>query len=192
MLKHIIIIALLIISHAFGAESSHGGSWIEDWLYPDTGLFFWAVITFFIVFVILRWQAWGPLMAALDAREQQIKESLNKAEKIIEDQEKNAQENETILNKAREEAKNIVFQAKEAGDQLKQKFENEGQAKYKELVANASEQINTEKQNALNDIRKMVVDIAFDASEKIIKRNLNSEDNKKIIDETVNRFQNKN
>ena len=38
----------------------------------------------------------------------------------------------------------------------------------------------------------MVVDIAFDASEKIIKRNLNSEDNKKIIDETVDRFQNKN
>ena len=75
MLKHIIIIALFIISHAFGAESSHGGSWIEDWLYPDTGLFFWAVITFFIVFVILRWKAWGPLMAALDAREQQIKES---------------------------------------------------------------------------------------------------------------------
>ena len=192
MLKHIIIIVLLIISNALGAGSSHGGSWIEDWLYPDTGLFFWAVITFFIVFVILRWKAWGPLMTALDAREQQIKESLNKAEKIIEDQEKSAQDNEAILNKAREEAKNIVLQAKEAGDQLKQKFENEGQAKYEELVANASEQINTEKQNALNDIRKMVVDIAFDASEKIIKRNLNSEDNKKIIDETVDRFQNKN
>ena len=77
MLKHIIITALLIISNAFGAGSSHGGSWIEDWLYPDTGLFFWAVITFFIVFVILKWKAWGPLMAALDAREQQIKESVN-------------------------------------------------------------------------------------------------------------------
>ena len=115
-----------------------------------------------------------------------------KAEKIIEDQEKSAQDNEAILNKAREEAKNIVLQAKEAGDQLKQKFENEGQAKYEELVANASDQIQTEKQNALNDIRKMVVDIAFDASEKIIKRNLNSEDNKKIIDETISSFQKKN
>ena len=38
----------------------------------------------------------------------------------------------------------------------------------------------------------MVAEIALEASEKIIKRNLNSEDNKKIIDETVNSFQEKN
>ena len=38
----------------------------------------------------------------------------------------------------------------------------------------------------------MVTSIALDASEKIIKRNLNNEDNKKIIDETVKSFQQKN
>jgi F0F1-type ATP synthase membrane subunit b/b' len=38
----------------------------------------------------------------------------------------------------------------------------------------------------------MVVDIALSASEKIVKRNLNSEDNKKIIDEAVNSFQENN
>ena len=38
----------------------------------------------------------------------------------------------------------------------------------------------------------MVTEIALNASEKIIKRNLNSEDNKKIIDETVSSFQKNN
>ena len=185
------LIALsLSISLLFSGGS--GGSWIEDWLYPDTGLFFWAIITFFIVFVILRWKAWGPLMDVLDAREKQIQESLNKAEKMIQEQESSAQENEAILVQAREEAKNVVTQAKEAGEQLKHKFEEDGRAKYEELVQNASEQINAEKQKALNDIKNMVAEIALEASEKIIKRNLNSEDNKKIIDETVNSFQEKN
>ena len=93
---------------------------------------------------------------------------------------------------AREEAKNIVTQAKEAGDKLKHKFEEDGRTKYEELVGNASEQIHAEKQKALNDIKNMVAKIALDASEKIIKRNLDSEDNKKIIDETVRSFQEKN
>ena len=38
----------------------------------------------------------------------------------------------------------------------------------------------------------MVVEIALDASEKIIKRNLNNEDNKNIIEKTVKSFQEKN
>lgn len=185
-----ILFFLFLTSCLFSGGS--GGSWIEDWLYPDTGLFFWSVITFLIVFVILRWKAWGPLMDTLDAREKQIQESLNKAEKIIEDQEKSAQNNETILNKAREEAKNIVIKAKEAGNNLKSKLEEDGRTKCDELLSNATDQINAEKQKALNDIKKMVVDIALGASEKIVKRNLNSEDNKKIIDEAVNSFQENN
>ncbi len=189
MLKQLIVL-LVSINLLFCGGA--GGSWIEDWLYPDTGLFFWAVITFLIVFVILRWKAWGPLMETLDAREKQIKESLNKAEKMIQEQENSAQENEAILNKARQEAQNIVAQAKETGDKLKQKFENDGRTKYQELVDNASEQINAEKQKAISDIKTMVSEIALAASEKIIKRNLNSEDNKKIIDETVNSFQENN
>ena len=38
----------------------------------------------------------------------------------------------------------------------------------------------------------MVVEIAINASEKVIKRNLNNEDNKKIIQNTVDSFNQKN
>ena len=38
----------------------------------------------------------------------------------------------------------------------------------------------------------MVAEIALNASEKIIKRNLNDDDNKQIIEETVAKFQEKN
>ena len=50
-------------------------------------------------------------MQVLDERETQIKDSLNKAEQIILDQEKSAQENELILNQAREEAKGDCFKS---------------------------------------------------------------------------------
>ena len=189
MYKHLIVLSTSI-GLLFSGGS--GGSWIEDWLYPDTGLFFWAVITFIIVFVVLRWKAWGPLMDTLEAREQQIQESLNKAEKIIKDQEKSAQDNEVILNEARQEAKSIIAQAKDAGEKLKLSLEENGRTKYDELLSNATEEINAQKQKALGEIKNMVSEIALNASEKIIKRNLNNDDNKKIIDETVEKFQEKN
>ena len=41
---------------------------------------------------------------------------------------------------------------------------------------------------ALGEIKNTVVDIALKASEKVIKRNLNNEDNKKMIEQTVKEF----
>ncbi len=97
-----------------------------------------------------------------------------------------------ILNKAREEAKGIVAQAKEAGSKLKTKMEEDGRNKYDELLANATNEIESEKNKALNDIKKMVVEVAIEASEKIVKRNLNTDDNKRMIEETVDSFKQKN
>ncbi len=186
-----IILSSITLSYLLPA-GGHGGSWLEDWLYPETGLFWWAVVTFLLVFIVLRWKAWGPLMEALEQREKQINESLNKAEQIVKEQEKSAQDNEAILTKAREEAQGIIAQAKDAGDKLKSKLEQDGQEKYESMLENAKNQIDAEKQKALSDIKNMVVDIAISASEKIVKRNLNDDDNKKMIEETVEQFQQKN
>jgi len=154
-----------------------GGSWINDWLMPNTGLTLWTIVTFLLLLLILRWKAWGPLMDALDARSKQIEESLSKAEK-----------NEAILQKARKEAQKIVTKAREAGDKLKHKLETDGKDQYDNMLGKAKDQINAEKQKAMNEIKSTVVDIAIQASEKVIKRNLNNEDNKKMIEQTVDEF----
>ena len=179
-------IFLCFINLSFAAD------WFSEWFLPDPGLFIWTVITFLIVLGILKWKAWGPLLDALDEREKRIEESLNQAEKIIEDQAQNAKDNEKILVQAREEANQIITDAKEAGENLKNKLSEEGQEKYDALISNAKTDIESAKDRALNDIKTMVVEIALDASEKIIKRNLNNEDNKNIIEKTVKSFQEKN
>ena len=56
------------------------------------------------------------------------------------------------------------------------------------MLEKAKEQINAEKQKALSEIKTTVVDIALKASEKVIKRNLDNEDNKKMIEQTVEKF----
>ena len=166
--------------------------WFNEWFLPDPGLFIWTVITFLIVLIILRWKAWGPLMETLDSRARQIEESLSKAEKQAAEAEQLAEKNEKILNNARKEAQEIVSKARDAGDKLKIKLESDGKIQYDAMLEKAKEHINSEKQKALNDIKNTVVDVAIKASEKIIKRNLSSEDNKKMIEDTVDEFKHTN
>ena len=167
---------------------SFAADWLEAWLLPDPGLFIWTVITFLIVLAILRWKAWKPLMDTLDARAKQIEDSLSKAEKVTADAEQQAEKNEEILNQARKEAQEIVSKAREAGDGLKQKLELDGKEQYENMLEKAKDQIDSEKQKALSEIKNTVVDIALKASEKVIKRNLNNDDNKKMIEQTVEEF----
>ena len=86
------------------------------------------------------------------------------------------------------DAQEIVTKARAAGDKLKQKLETDGKEQYDRMLKKAKEQIDTEKQQALSEIKNTVVDIALEASEKVIKRKLNKEDNKKMIEETVDEF----
>ena len=191
-IRNTFYLILIGISFAGSPPDSGGGGWLDKWLTVDIGLLLWTIVTFLVLLFILRWKAWGPLMNALDARAQQIEESLNQAERIIEDQAQSAKDNEQILDKAREEASQIIAEAKDAGENLKNKLSEEGQEKYEALIANAKTDIESAKDQALNDIKTMVVEIALEASEKIIKRNLNNEDNKNIIEKTVKSFQEKN
>jgi len=165
-----------------------GGSWINDWLMPNTGLTLWTIATFLVLLTVLKLKAWKPLMDALEARAQQIEESLSKAEKVTAEAEQQAEKNEEILQSARKEAQDIVAQAREAGDKLKQKLEADGKNQYDNMLNKAQEQIDAEKQKALSEIKNTVVEIALQASEKVIKRNLTDADNKKMIEETVDEF----
>ena len=179
-------IYITIFNNLFAGEG--GGNWINDWLMPNTGLTLWTIATFLVLLFVLKWKAWGPLMDALDARAKQIEESLSKAEKVTAEAEVQAEKNEKVLQEARNEAQDIVSKAREAGDKLKQKLEADGKEQYDNMLNKAKEQIDTEKQKALNEIKSTVVDIALEASEKVIKRNLNNDDNKKMIEETVDEF----
>ena len=179
---------LLFINLLSAESGDHSGGWLDKWLTVDTGLLYWTILTFFVLLFILRWKAWGPLMDAMDVRAKKISESLAKAEKVTAEAELQVKKNEEILTNARKEAQDIISKAREAGDKLKQKLEADGKEQYNNMLENAKSDIDAEKQKALGEIKNTVVDIAIKASEKVIKRNLNEDDNKKMVEDAVDEF----
>ena len=191
ILSRLTISAISFCSVVLASESSsqgntaHEGGWMEKWLSFDPGLFMWTIVTFLIVLIILKWKAWGPLMSALDKRAEDIKNALSAADRAKEDAEKASQEYEKLVQKAHAEAQQIIADSKAAGERVKNEVESAAKEKAEEMIGKAKTQIKAESQKAIQEIKSSVVDLSIKAAEKIIEKNLDSEDNRKLINQTL-------
>ena len=55
---------------------------------PDPGLYIWTIVTFLVLVALLAKFAWRPLLAALDERQQAIRQSLDDARQAKQDLER--------------------------------------------------------------------------------------------------------
>jgi F-type H+-transporting ATPase subunit b len=121
----------------------------------------------------------------LKEREDFIKSSLNDAEKAQQELARLNAEGEVIINKARGEAQSILAQGKAAATKLKDETLNDAKEKANMVIADAEKQIQVQKEKAIAEIKGEVVNLSLSVAEKLIKKNLNADDNKALIDESL-------
>ena len=151
----------------------------------DPGLFIWTIITFLLVLFLLSKFAWKPLLKVLQEREDEIKSSLKGAELAKTELEKVNLESEKILNNARAEARKIQVESKLVSEKQRDEIIHKAKEEAKKIVVNAESQIKMEKDLAIKQIQEKVIELTFSISEKVIKKNLTSDDNKKIIKDSL-------
>ena len=191
LLSRLSVYAISICGFLFASEgsgqvdSAHEGGWIEKWLSFDPGLFMWTIVTFFIVLFILKWKAWGPLISALDKREKDIREALSSAEKAREEADKVAEDYDEMIRKAQSEAQKIVAESKTTGDRVREEIKETAEKEARNILDKAQVQIESEKEKAVQEIKSVIVDFSLQAASKVIEKNLESEDNRRIINDTI-------
>ena len=129
-------------------------------LTPDSGLLFWMVIVFGIVFVILAKYGFPVITRMVDERKQYIDKSLLAAREANEQLANIKADSEMILAKAHEEQARIL---------------NEAQVEGQKLLDEAKKQIQAEKDSAISDIRRQVAVLSVDIAEKVLRKNLDDE-----------------
>ena len=150
------------------------------------GLLFWTIITFLILLVVLKKIAWKPILDALESREKEIKDALNAAKKAREEAEKVSSDYEQSMKDAQIKSQKIILDSKLAAEKVKSEIEKTATAKAESMIENAKEQINLEKENAIKDIRDITIDLSIDIASKVIEKNIDSEENRKLIEEAMN------
>jgi len=137
----------------------------------NPGLILWTIITFIILLFVLGKVAWKPLVSALQAREQGIRDALLKAEEARKESERLLEQNKEAMRRANEETSRILKEGRELAEQMK----NE----------QAKGDIQREKETALLQLKNEVADLAVNAAEKIIDEVLDEAKQKKIVDKVL-------
>jgi len=141
-------------------------------LQPGLGLLVWTLIAFLIVFFILAKFAWKPLLAALKERETGIADAISSAEKVKLEMASLKNENEALMNQAREERAVMIKEAKLASDKMISEAKDKAKAEYDRIIADAQQAINQQKNAALTDVKNQVGALVIEVSEKILRREL--------------------
>ena len=149
------------------------------------GLLAWTVLTFVLLLVVLKKVAWGPILDALEARENEIKDALNAAEKAREEAERVSSDYEDSIRKAQAEAQQIISEAKTAGEKVKLDLEAIASVKADEIIEKAKSQIDAERVKVISEIKTVAVEISLSAAAKVLEKNLDSDDNRKLVNEAL-------
>ena len=140
-----------------------------------------------ISFAILIWFTvkfiWPPLMSAIEERQRKIAEGLAAADNAQKDlaqaQDKVAEE----LKAARVKANEIIEQAHQRANQLIDAAKADAIAEGNRQKALAEAEIEAAANRAKEDLRKQVSALAVSGAEKLLKREINANDHKALIDD---------
>ncbi len=152
---------------------------------PQPGLAIWTLITFVIVAGFLKWKVWGPLMAAIDAREQSIQKAVDQARLEREQAEKLLAEQQQAAAKARAEAAELVRKNRAEIDAAKAELMAKAKAESEALLVAARKQIDDDKRKAVAEIRQLAVDLALAAAGKVVATKLDDAAHRALAEEFI-------
>ena len=159
-----------------------GGSFLVS---PSLGLMIWTLALFAFTLWVLNKLAFPRIQEALDKRANAIRESIEAAERQRKEADELLSEYRQRLTEAREQADEIVARARKAADSVKAQAADEGHARREELVAAARKDIEAETRRSLEQIRREVADLTVLATEKVTRKSLDEDDQRRLVSEAL-------
>jgi F-type H+-transporting ATPase subunit b len=170
------------MSFVFAAESDSGGSFLVS---PNVGLMIWTLVVFGLSMWFLGKYAFPRIQEALDKRQKAIEESIDASERAREEAGQLLAEYRERLAAAREQADDIVARARKAGETHEAEAVADARRKREELMEQTRREIEAETRRAIQQIRAEVADLTLLATEKVTRKTLTEDDQRKLIEEAV-------
>lgn len=150
-------------------------------LTPGSGLIFWQAVVFLALFFLLAKLAWKPILASLKERETSIQQALDSAEKAKQEIASMKSDNEKLLQESREERDKMLKEAREASARIKDEAQADAKKAADKIIEEARAAIQIEKQAALKDVRVQVAKFSLAVAERLIKKNLSTDQAQKDL-----------
>jgi len=158
---------------------------------PDFGLVFWMVIIFGLVFFLLAKFGFTVITGMIEKRSDHIADSLKAADEARRQLDDMASEQRRMIEETRLEQSRILKEASQTRDAIIAQAKAQASEEAAKLLEHAKMEIAAERESAIRDIRKEVASISVQVAEKIVRGNLENNENQmslidKLVDEAAN------
>jgi len=159
----------------------------EGLLRVEPGLLLWTWVTFVVLLLILWKAAWKPLVEALDARAEKVRGDIENADRSRQEAEKLLAQHKLMMDNARNEAAKFIADSKTEAEKMRNEIIEKAGHDAEDLAGRARKEIDLAKDRALAEIKTEIVNLSTEIAAKIINKNLNPNDQKALVEETLNK-----
>jgi F-type H+-transporting ATPase subunit b len=152
---------------------------------PNVGLMIWTLILFGISMVVLWKLAFPRISEALERRQRAIEDSIDAAERTRQEADEILAEYRERLKEARQQSEEILERARRTAEVHARDATAEARQRREQLMEQTRRDIETETRRAIEEIRREVADLTVMATEKVTRKTLTEEDQRRLVEEAL-------
>lgn len=144
-------------------------------LTPDTGLLFWMLLSFGVVFFLLAKYGFPVITRMVEERKSYIDHSLEAAREANLKLDQVKAEIDLMLAKAQEEKIHLLNEAVATRNKIIKEAQQQAESDSKRQLDEARKQIEAEKKELIRDARRQVAVLSVNIAEKVFRKSLKDE-----------------
>ena len=189
------LLAVILPVHMALAQSEGASSTATDasqpgLLSPVVTQAIWVLVIFVVLVFVLYKTAWKNVLAGLNAREQRIRGDIAAAEQARVKAEQSLKDYQAQLAVAQDQVRGMIAQASADAEKIAANIRLQAQADAAAERQRATAEIDQAKRDAIRQVYEQTAEISTSIASKIIRRNLNPQDQQDLVNQALGQFQN--
>jgi F-type H+-transporting ATPase subunit b len=152
----------------------------------------WTIVVFLLLAFLLRKYAWGPMLEGLQRREDAIHGALQEAQKVREEAERVRGQLQHEMNHAHEKVRDLLDTARRDATRTTEEMVTKARGEIQGERERLRREIETARDQALQQLWNQTAHLATDISAKVMRRELSSDDQRRLIDQALAELQKEN
>jgi F-type H+-transporting ATPase subunit b len=149
----------------------------------------WVIIIFMVLVVVLYFTAWKNVLGGLKNREERIRKDISDANEARAKAEATLREYTQQLATAEQRTRDILAKAAADAERIAASIRTQAQSDAEETKERATRDIEAAKSQAIGEIYEQAATLATTVAEKILRRNLNPNDQRDLVAQSLEQLQ---
>jgi F-type H+-transporting ATPase subunit b len=151
-----------------------------------------AILIFLTVFIILSRTAWPKILGGLADREAKLREGIEASKRLKAEADQIREQYESKLAEARAEAQTMLAETKAQQQAFAAELRAKAEQDLTQMKERARRDIDAAKRAAVGEIYSEAADLATMVAGKILKREVTTGDQQRLVDESLAQLQARN